>query len=443
MLVASELSVAPAGARAPVVQGISLALAPGECLAILGPNGSGKSTLALALAGLLAARAGRVTFEGLAIGPHEPPARRAGIAALLQDPSHQLLQPTVAEEAAFAARNLGAPDADAHGLAWLERLGIAALAWRDPRLLSAGQQQLVLLAAALAARPRLLVADEPLSHVDAGRRTLALAALEERRRAGLAIVWVGGHEAATHTLALGRDTAPGPPRAARTEGTAAALVLRVSPARAAGDSCGPHVATDESLEIEIAERGVTALLGPNGSGKSVLLSCAAGLVSIPQVEVRWVGSPVQPPVLSPQYPEEQIFEERAGDELVYGAIARGVPRGRAEAQAHDTLSAAGLAPETWDRRTWTLSGGEKRWLAAAATLLTPAGLVLLDEPTAGLDPARREALAGLILRFCSEVPVVIATQDRAFAERLGARCRELPGRSIIVPGTPSPSKKTD
>lgn len=458
MLIASGVTVAPPGGAAPVIEHLSLAVAPGECLAITGPNGSGKTTLALALAGLQSVRAGEVRFEGRPIGPGHDPAHRAGIATLLQDPSNQLLQPTVLDEVAFAAHNLGRADAGQRAGAWLERFGIGDLAGRDPRQLSAGQQQLVLLASALAQAPRLLVADEPVSHLDPGRTARAQAVLEDSGRAGLAIVWVGEHARATRTLALGPsrsdvaelpssaeagvEAEPPAAPAPTPADSAATLVLRIA-ALPSGSENGPRVVTNEPLEIAIPARGVTAWLGPNGVGKSVVLAAAAGVVRVDQIDVRWFGTPAMAPVLSPQYPEEQIFEEQAGDELIYGAIARGVPREVAQARARIALHLAGLGNETWTRRTWTLSGGEKRWLAVAATLITPAGLVLLDEPTAGLDDARRESVARLIFQFCREVPVLIATQDRLFADRLGAHKIELPGRSRVVLETPSPSKKTD
>jgi energy-coupling factor transport system ATP-binding protein len=144
-----------------VIRGFSLELGAGEWLALCGANGCGKTSLLLALAGLWPVRSGELLFEGRPFGPGTPAERRARLAVILQDPSSQLLQPTLREELAFSALNLGhAPDEVAREVArWSDRMGLTNELERDPQQLSAGRQQLVLLAAALVSRPALLLAD--------------------------------------------------------------------------------------------------------------------------------------------------------------------------------------------------------------------------------------------------------------------------------------------
>jgi energy-coupling factor transporter ATP-binding protein EcfA2 len=74
-----------------------------------------------------------------------------------------------------------------------------------------------------------------------------------------------------------------------------------------------------------------------------------------------------------------------------------------------------------DRRAFDLSAGEKRLVQSVAALVAPASVLLLDEPTAGLDPWRRTALAALVSDRASRRPVVVASQDAEWLERLGAR----------------------
>src|SRR5262249_34432482 len=112
LLEARALAAAPAGVREPVVRDVSLALAAGEWLALTGPNGCGRAARAPALAGGRARGGGRVALGGRPIGPGDPPAARAPVSVILQDPANQLLQGTVFDEVRFAARNLGHVDAD-------------------------------------------------------------------------------------------------------------------------------------------------------------------------------------------------------------------------------------------------------------------------------------------------------------------------------------------
>ena len=164
-----------AGARTWALDGVDLAVTPGEVVGIVGPNDAGKSTVCLVAAGLAPLITGG-RLEGdvwlvdgptSALPPHEA-ALRCGI--LFQDPQAQLsgTSATVWEEIAFGPRNIGLPR-DEIGVRVersLELLRIAPLAPRDPNRLSGGQAQLVALASVLALGPRALVLDEPTSQLD-------------------------------------------------------------------------------------------------------------------------------------------------------------------------------------------------------------------------------------------------------------------------------------
>src|SRR4030095_12939688 len=104
----------------------------------------------------------------------------------------QLFERTVRAEIGFTARNLGAARSEEAAAVseWSDRLGLSDVLDQSPHTLSAGRQQMVLLAAALASEPRLLVAGEAASHLDPEARRRALEALRERTRAGLAVLWI-------------------------------------------------------------------------------------------------------------------------------------------------------------------------------------------------------------------------------------------------------------
>lgn len=148
---------------------VLLSLQPGEVVAVMGPSGAGKTTLLDALSGLTRLDAGHVSIDGEVLADtrrHTPPSRRA-IGLLGQDP---LLFPhmTAVGNIAFAARSAGSSRDESAAIAeeWMPRIGLSGLGDRRPDQLSGGQRQRVALARALAARPRLLLLDEPFSSLD-------------------------------------------------------------------------------------------------------------------------------------------------------------------------------------------------------------------------------------------------------------------------------------
>lgn len=174
-----------------------LAVAEGGALALTGRNGVGKSTLALTLAGLLPPLGGTLTAEPvLAAGAGAEPSRWRSselltrIGSVFQNPEHQFLASTVRDELAVGPRALRLPDAvvDDRVGDLLDRLGLAALAEANPFTLSGGQKRRLSVATALAARPRLLVLDEPTFGQDANTWRGLVRIIAQLRGDGHAIV---------------------------------------------------------------------------------------------------------------------------------------------------------------------------------------------------------------------------------------------------------------
>ena len=176
------------------VNGISLSLGAGDCLALFGPNGAGKTTLLRMLGGLLKPAAGRATLHRHTL-PGDATVRR--MVGLISHHTMLYAPLTALENVRFAAECHGMRDASQAAFAALERLGVADRADTPVRLLSRGLQQRVSIARALVHKPTLLLLDEPYTGLDeAGARALT-GALRVLKTDGATMVLV------THNLSEG------------------------------------------------------------------------------------------------------------------------------------------------------------------------------------------------------------------------------------------------
>ena len=157
--------------RAEFTVDVDVSLLAGESLALMGPSGAGKTTILDGLSGLTKLDTGRIVLGGdevadSELGIHTPPSQRR-VGRLGQD-TELFPHMSVQENIAFAIRVQGIKSEEALALAndWLQRIGLASLSQRMPSQLSGGQAKRVALARALAARPRLLLVDEPFSSLD-------------------------------------------------------------------------------------------------------------------------------------------------------------------------------------------------------------------------------------------------------------------------------------
>lgn len=159
------------------VNGVSLSVAPGETVALVGESGSGKSSLARAVVGIEKTAAGTVLFRDAPVSPlgiRRRATALTGIQMVFQDPSTSLNpRRRIGDQIADGIATARARGAEGSTVAeWLERVGLSAdVASRFPHQFSGGQKQRIAIARALAARPSLLVADEPISALDASTQT--------------------------------------------------------------------------------------------------------------------------------------------------------------------------------------------------------------------------------------------------------------------------------
>jgi energy-coupling factor transport system ATP-binding protein len=462
---------------------IELEIGAGELVLVIGGSGSGKSTLLRCANGLVPHSSGGRFSGSVLVGDrstrtHRPRELADLVGFVHQDPEAQFVVDHVETDLAFVLENLGT---DAHAMRRrveevLDALAIAHLRDRSPATLSGGERQRCAIAGALASAPAILVLDEPTSQLDPQGADDVLAALarlnadlgttivlaEHRleRAAPLAdraVLVSGGSIAATGTPGtVLADYAGAPPvtHLGRLFGwDPLPLTVRDARARAAGEpplplpsllspAPGPTVLRTRGLgvavdghsvlrriDLELAQGEIVALLGRNGSGKTTLLRTIAGLLAAEggtierdkKTRVAYV----------PQDPNSLLFASTVAEELT--ATLRLLDRRDPEA-VEVWLERLHLV-DARDRHPRSLSGGERQRVAIAAVAVGGADVLLLDEPTRGMDAMSRAALEAAIRAHAEQGgTVVLATHDVELAARSASRAIVIGDGDIVADG---------
>jgi energy-coupling factor transport system ATP-binding protein len=493
-----QVSVHYAGADRPALRGVDLHVPEGELCLVVGRTGSGKSTLLRAVNGLVphftgGTLSGRVTVAGRDTRDHPPRDLADVVGVVGQDPAAGFVTDLVEDELAYGMESLGVP-ADVMRRRveeTLDLLGLADVRGRALSTLSAGQQQRVAIGSVLAAHPKVLVLDEPTSALDPPAAEEVLAALQrlvhdlgltvllaEHRLErvvqyadrivhvpgdGAAIVVgepasvMAGSAVVPPVVALGRlagwTPLPLTVRDARRRAgdlrdrlTPEVLPVRTRPVR------GDPVATTRRLmvafESAAALRGVdldvhagevVALMGRNGAGKSTLLRTLVGLTT-PAAGTARVGSH-DPARLAPAQLVRQVgLVPQVPGDLLYGETVGAECRGCDRDAGADPGTAAALLERLSpgvDPRTHPgdLSEGQRLALALTVVLVARPPLVLLDEPTRGLDYTAKARLVDALRSLAAEGhAVVLATHDVELAAEVADRTIVLADGTVVADG---------
>ena len=446
-----------AGQERLVLAGIDWEVDQGAFALVVGGTGSGKSTLlSLAKPEIAPAgeRTGAVRVFGDPVEDLDPERSARTVGYVFQNPDNQIVCESVWHEMAFGLENLATPRGEMRRLIAETSYFFGMEDWFRAATdeLSGGRKQLLALASILVMQPRLLLLDEPTAQLDpiaeknflhalfrvnrelgctvvvathAPRAMLDYATcafrLEEGRIARVADMRAlavrapllpAGRVRAHHAAAegSGQSVAPVP-------GSAAGQVPPASRATALEFSrAWFRYGRDDgwilrNLDLTVRAGGVHALVGGNGCGKSTLLALMAGVLKLQRGAL---GKSVRSSALLPQDPRALFVAETVDGELAEWAEAAGF--GPAEAGA--MLARVGLAGRG-DAHPYDLSGGQQQLLALAKLLLVGPELLLLDEPTKGLDTASRRAVCELIDGVAAAgTTVVMATHDLALVEEL-------------------------
>ena len=174
----------------------------------------------------------------------------------------------------------------------------------------------------------------------------------------------------------------------------------------------------DGLSFELPPDGVTALMGPNGAGKSLTLRILAGLLRPSSGDIRFAGGRPTPRELALVFQKPVLLRRSVYANLHHALATYGAPRAERPDRIAELLRTTGL-DGLGSRPARRLSGGEQQRLAMARALAARPRFLLLDEPTASLDPQSTAAIEALIRRAAGEgVKVVLVTHDRDQAARL-------------------------
>ncbi len=480
------------------LEGENWLIEPGSFSLVVGRSGSGKSSLLRCLNGLVphfsgGAFGGSVRVDGIntrVVGPRD---LSRAVAFIFQDPESQLVTDRVDEEIAFGLEQHGV---DRVTMAKrieesLDYLGIEQLRHRRPSELSGGERQRVAIAAALAMHPKLLVLDEPTSQLDPWGAEDVISVLTrmnddlgmtvvvaehrlERLLGSADLVKAMGHcsgesftgtpeEAVLHLdpvalppiTRLGRALGVLAPPLSVKEGRAAFRDLSIneesgdppmdSPGDAVVSMTGVRVELGgqtilSGMSLNVGEGELVALMGRNGSGKTTLLRTVAGLQQVEEGGVTTCGVDMRmsgPADLDgavgyvPQQATTLFFKERLIDELAFTAEARGT-----SADIHDVLRQFELEGKAASHPL-DLSCGERERAALATVMVGRPRLLLLDEPTRGMDAWKKADLAAHLEWLRTQgVAIMLATHDVELVAQCATRVVMLGNGRVIADGCP-------
>ena len=470
----------PSGTQA--LNDISLDIDEGSFVTLCGASGCGKSTLLRLMKQGLSPR-GKVTGDVLYLG--EPlsglDAERAAAETgfVMQQPEAQIVTDKVWHELAFSLESTGVPQGEMRRRVgeMASYFGLDDRFFDDTASLSGGQKQLLALAGAAALHPRVLLLDEPTSQLDPiSAREMIEAVTRLNRDFGVTIViaehrleellyisdriivmergkviadstpseiltalptkhpMISAMPVSVRLYAMGGgiDNAPLTIRDGRNNDICRRAMEQLRPEQTARTHDGevlisarelwlsygkdrPDVLNNAAVEVRAGE--VLAVLGGNGSGKTTLLKCLSGALKPLGGKVTRKKGIVT--AYLPQEPCELFRHDTVREELSY--------------------MATDLIPESlYDRHPYDLSGGEQQRLAIAKLLQKEPDVLLLDEPTKGMDAASKEALALLLRDISSKgMAVVLVTHDTELAAECADTCALLFSGEIVNTAPPA------
>lgn len=484
IIAVKDLSFTYPEASAPTLRDVSFHVEAGDFVALIGATGSGKSTLMRLLKRELApmgARTGEICISGApieALGERDAACR---IGYVMQRPEQQIVTDKVWHELAFALENMGLSQGVIRRRVaeMASYFGIADWFERDVSSLSGGQKQLLNLAAVMVAQPQILLLDEPTSQLDPIAASDFLNTVSKlNREMGLTVVLIEHRleEAlpmADRVIALenGRIRIDAPPAQACEQLRAHPVLLDAMPgavrlfhALAGEGHCpitvregrrflreahpapvpahpAPAAPRPDEIALDFRDvyfryernapdvlRGLSAnvrageifcVLGANGSGKSTFLRLAAGLGRPYSGQIRVFGKKMR------DYRGQSLYRDCVSmlPQDAQTVFLKSSVREELREVGADTAALPFSLDHLMDRHPYDLSGGEQQLVALAKVLASHPRLLMLDEPTKGVDAhAQKDVLKVLRALKAQGVAILVVTHDVEFAARCADRC---------------------
>ena len=460
-----------------VLQGAGLDVRPGEVVGLVGENGAGKSTLMKILAGVHQPDAGSIEIGGRSVSfAHPVDAQRAGIATVFQE-FNLLPERTIAENIYLGREPRRGPLVDVAAMerearALLEGLGITRLdPGRRVRRLSVAEQQIVEIAKAVSLDARIIQMDEPTAALADHEVALLYDIIAKLTSRGVGIVYVSHRlrevlELCTRVTVL-KDGIQIDTRPASELDEATLVRLMVGrpmssffPDPAPGTSAGEvrlqlsaagndHV---DGIDLTLRAGEIVGIAGLQGSGRTELLEAIFGIEPLTRGELSIDGRPTRigsarqairaglALVTEDRKATGLALNQSIGDNAL-GVVRSVAPRrtGAARREIPGLLSSLSVAARALSQEAQFLSGGNQQKVVLGRWLVTHPRIVLLDEPTRGIDVGAKHAIYEVmralaadgvaVLMVSSELPEVIGMSDRILVMREGWLAGALPGGS--------------
>jgi energy-coupling factor transport system ATP-binding protein len=424
MIAIDSFSFTYPGMDTPALRDISLRIESGEAVLVRGASGSGKSTFLYCLNGLIphvfaGASLGSVRLNGFA--PPEVPLRdiARSVGTVFQNPESQIFMMRVEDDVAFGCENLLLPREEiiCRRDEALRSIDLWDLRRRETFKLSGGQKQRLAISSIYAMGPQIFLFDEPSTDLDRKGRREFIKIIRNLKDKGKTIVLVE-HQYEDYLPLMDRIITLEKGRIVNNStAMSCAITARKSTAVPAGTvislkeiSFGYDRGGDVLNNIDVTiERGeVVALKGDNGSGKTTFLKILGGLLRPLQGEITILGIPG--PTLESlvshvgflfQNPDEQLFARTVAEEIAFGPCHIGK-----KPEVERYLNIAGLKAHSLSHPQ-TLSRGQRQILAVVSVMAMEPEILILDEPTTGLDSRSWHELFSLLYDYANRGGTVI------------------------------------